>query len=607
MIVIDDQIIQTDLVVAVNISGYDFNNLLQRKVSFTSTIKIVKNENSLKLLGLPANYQSKGNVVYTKVRAKYIQDGVQLIDGFIFVKKVSNQIELNIFDAPISFLNELKNYNLYQLQYLTDSAYSVPEITNTTGVLKPVISWGGSGPDFLSPFDLPSFSYSEIINNIIDYLGYTKSGDIFDDPQFERLIIPYSRDRWEYPDELKKEWGFFVLKVSPNTAFTTATKISYQGMVSEGSFNPYNATNSMILIPTLGASGDFLEFELSASLRFEASGSVGNDFYFRLVLNRGMSETFLDEDLRTMTAPGLGGDVSLSATVELREGDEVYVKYYPNTGTPTITVPGGFGSFDGRHTGKVYDSFVFWNYLLPDLSFKDLFDDFIIRFALIIKEKNNELFFKSLQQIINDKHLAVDWTTKRAGEADINFVTNLTQINNFNYNDEVGNGLGKGFISVNNENLSLESDLVNSIFSNTDFRTLSITKRAYIPVFDVDATDRADFSGSPGLRLLYRRNRLTKESPFIPDANSQVAVFEHPSGETVGAGWGRFISRYYSAFELALNNYKEVTMFYNLDVNDMSGFDVHKLVFDNDAYYLVKQISNFVPNRPTKVIMLKVL
>ncbi|MFN7609395.1 MAG: hypothetical protein ACK5QX_00440, partial [bacterium] len=55
-----------------------------------------------------------------------------------------------------------------------------------------------------------------------------------------------------------------------------------------------------------------------------------------------------------------------------------------------------------------------------------------------------------------------------------------------------------------------------------------------------------------------------------------------------------------------VKNFKIVTRKYNLNDLDISTLDPHKLVFDNQEYFIVMEVKNYTPGRISTVKLFKV-
>lgn len=609
-VVLNEETFTVSSPISVTINIFSFDKVLERSVSYTKKIVLPLSEQLILLIGNSQSYQSKSDIPYINIQAKYVSDGTEILNGIAQITSIKKQVEFNIFELPISFFDRIKGKKLYELQYLTNSSFHASDIdsfrTNTTGILCPVLDWGLMDELTLnSDFYLPSFSYREIIEEIFIYSGFSYEAEVFSDEYLNSIIIPFSNPELKYPAVFNQQWDFYVLKVSSDSSFTAEQIITYQGIVSEGSQGIFDAGLTGLQMPTLGVTGDYIQTTVTATLRFEATGSAGNSFYWRLILNRSSVESTLDEDLRTMVAGGLGGDVELSATVDLRDGDQVYVKYVPNSGTPTLTVSGGFGFIKAESTGKVFDNYMFFNYLLPDITMDEIISDFIKSFGIIITEERNNLLIRTLEDIIKDRSQAKDWTDKFDSQEELILSAPYSQENYFEYQDNTDEELGKGSISISDVKLSPESTLYTSIFGNAPYKTNLFVNTAFLNVYDADSVDRSDFANEPGLRRLVIREKKSSENLVTFDATLRgdyyVALFDQPDEDT-SAGFDTILSLFYPSISEALNNYKGVKRYYNLNQIDINNKPI--IIFDMDAYFLIKKI-DFVKNKKSKVEMFK--
>lgn len=609
-------------VIAKTIQVFDVKDITKRKVSHTNSFKVPPTKNNLRKLGYLDNVHSRTSVPYQTNPAKVIQNGIELINGTAFIKQTNGgDIEIAIFDSAIDLFDQIKGGSLSTLGFLDngpfDDAGIDSYVTATSGIFSPAVDWGRMTDSLVEPdFYLPSFFYKEIILAILESTGLTLAGNILTNELFSSLIIPYSRENWIYPDEFIDEHSFIATAV-PGTipSYNAISSISAAWTFDDGQTPDFfDIATSHIKIPAFysGASPEFTEMNVTVRFSFLAFSLTGDAGKFELIHRRSGVDTVLDTYAFTMPgAPATNGDVVLSyENLNMANQDEVYLQYTPTTGTPTVEVEDY--SYEVVNTGKIFDSWVFFNYLLPTETMDEFIKDFFIRFGIIDKQIGNTLHLKTLEEIISDRAGAVDWSAKRVPEQNvkdnIDFDLGYGQENVFSYEDNTGDGLGNGSIDIANDSLDPSVDLFPSMFGNSEYINHDFINCALLPAFDVDSVTRADMSGI-GLRLLATRDRKSIEQSLgfggSGRTDYQVGLFEQPN-ETTGAGFQRFIDAHYDRFGKSIQKLKIVTRYYRLSDMDVKSFDKHKMIYD-DGYFLVLKINNHISGKNTKVELLKVL
>lgn len=475
--------------IAVTVNGYDFNDPTKRKVDFTSSFRLPASENNIEALGYANEITSDSVKPYRKLSCQYVISGIQqLQSGILIINSFNKDFNVNIYDSQIDLFDELESRKLYELDYLTNGPYKLANIDafrlSTSGIVSPVIDWGVATSGSIQPdYYLPTWFYYELVMKSLEFTGLELEGDIFESTDLTDLVVPFSLDEWVYPEYVREQY-FFSAKNSVSTVTSVSTKISISNVLAQGSLNLYDSSGSQLEMPHLGATGNYVTYHFKAAIRYTSVGSSGNSFYFRLICLRSSVEITIAEKLESMVAPGGGGEFTLESDFNLQDDDVVYVKYFTNSGTPTVTVTDAF--FQGTNTGKIHDNYVFFNYLLPDITMKEIVDDFTYRFGVIYRQDGNKLICKTLQEVLNDKQNALDWTDKRAKGSDpIEFQLNYAQSNTFEYAQGVDDmpDLGKGYIEVDNEILEPESSIYESPFETSELNTLLFINMGRIPVY----------------------------------------------------------------------------------------------------------------------------
>jgi hypothetical protein len=619
LIIADKEIdLDAKTIIATTIIPFDVKDLTKRSVSRTNMFKVPKTHSNLVNLGYLDNEHSQSLIPYTKLFAIYYENGFQKISGYAYIKQVNSAIEIAIFEDLKDFFDQLKLHSVTELDYLNPAAWSAANIDswrmNTTQICVPAVNYGKmTASNIETGFYLPSMFYYEMVKKCFEFFGLTPIGDILNENYFKMLCIPYSYDKWLYPQKFIDEHSF-VATATPGTipSYAAAAVISaawtFDGDGSTPDF--FNTGISKIYIPAAyGSSSDFVQMDIRVRFHFEANSFTGDGGKFELIRNRA-GETVLAVHNFTMPgAPATNGDVQLEALlVDARNNDEYYLKYTPVTGTPLVQLSDY--SYEVVNTGKIFTAWVFFNYLLPELNMFDLIRDFFLRFGIIDKKVGNTVYLKTIDEIIKDRKNAVDWSSKRVPRRDdnIDFSFGYSKENYFSPEDNIESDLGVGSISINNQNLSEEQELYSSPFGNSTYWTYLYATMALIPVFDSTSVDIEDFKEAPGLRLLYQRARQNPEQAIgfggSTELNYRIGMFEQPN-ETIHAGFQYTLDTYYDRLGKSLQKIKAITRYYNFEDIDIETFDKHKLIYD-DGFYIVLKIADHRSDQPTKVDLLKV-
>lgn len=577
MIYIGDDIVDLypDTKISLNVKRIEIGDLTARYVTYTNNIRVPRTENNDILFGNPSEEATASALPYTIRNGKYI-DGVTIIqDAIIYISKSRpTEYDISIYENVFDFFSEVKGLTVRDVEPIADSAWdgTVQAATDDTtdGLINARIWWGKSGVDHI----LPSFFYHTFVTKVLEYTGLTPSGNILTDSRFTDLVIPYFQDKFEYPEEFYSQFNRLNVLGSDVPAtdqvnveavvvgfnFTEASHGTIQGFFSIGGITWGNATELTGRIKKNGST--------------VASVSIALD-------------------------PAPGGTAFVEYTDFFDVGDVVNIVVYSDA----MSSPGAdYTRVNNCYIKYVADGLinpdeVYWNELFTDLSCEALLTDFFNRFGVIYKQVDNTLYLKTFEEILGDDD-AIDWTDKLSERAEINFSLNYAQNNYFVYQDLIEDAnAGRGALTINSNKLPIEKNIFVSTFGNSlsGFYDNDPTYRAFIPVYISTSADIYDFDQSPGLRLLTLKQYSGYKAAYFLD-----------STEDKDTGFNYFIGEFYTNLQEALQKNKLVTKFYYLTLDDIVNYDPFKLVYDNDGYYIINRIVNFVEGKLTKVELFKV-
>ena len=602
-------------VIIQTLKAFSVGDLTDRSVNFTNQLKAPrKTRNNDRIFGNSFDPASASLVPYRKKKSNIIQSGIEVVtDGIFSLDGVDERNYIfSIFSGAKGFFSTIQGKKLTDLDLsaLNDS-WAAADVagyrTNTTGIVSPVLSYGNfAGIDVNTDTYLPSIYYHTIIDQIFADAGYDKSGAVFALDKYLKTIIPYSRKSFDYDKSFAIPYNFigdqltiqsFISPGSLYILFPTITKAPTAGTFGSGG-GTYNGANIFTNSSASGIYGRYL-----AVIQAQPIGSpTPSDWVIEIVRNQVdvLATVTLAPSIQDIT---LDTDTLYPDGVPVAPGDTIAVKVTAGTYPSTCDVTGRFYS---ETLTKVYtiSGDVEFGKLLPDMTQADFIKDLVMSHALLFKEKDGIVYFKSLQDIISDRANAPDWTRKRVNkkESTIKFSNGeYAQGNFFKYqitDDLLDQDYGQGVITVDDENLELSKSIYDSPFSATFTGVIGyINNVANIPIFDNTSADYYDFVNDPGIRkLLVRINDPATEFNVQYDgsgyADYLVAYFVDPNYDSLL--WESFLTDYYSLFEQCLQYMKIVNNQYMLTELDIANFDFFFPVFDSGHYFLVNEIKGFI-------------
>jgi hypothetical protein len=612
-------------IVAVTVQRIDIAKIQDRFVSRTNQIALPKTANNLKTLDI-VDDKTISSVVYKIQNCRVVQNGYETIsNGTAIVKGIDTLIRLEIYDTDVNYFNVLKNKSVFEVvtqngQNFGESRFDGVGLDTLRNATTNVISaYMDFGIGFNTNYFLPSFFYCNVIKAIAKVLNISDSDistqNVFNS-DIEKLIFLTAKKDLRYNERYKNIYKIVAENGSGATYAGAGTNyLNFSTVISTGSSSFHNGTNIECPSPVSGV--DFLTMNVTYTVRSSVtSGSaIAGEFYeVALVRNRGGVYTEIGDDaVINIVATGVSqvDDYSFSGDIDLRGGDLIQLRVVKG-GTPTVQISIGNATCEANATLNVLRGYINFDYLLQsDLMAEQFLKDWVTRLGIVFKLlPDGSLSVKKLQDILNDRTNALDWTNKRSRRVKTDFKATFAKVNYFNYKDsEENNKRGSGTIDVESALINEEAEIVKSDFSSAEDRFLTGINCAYLPVYTSSSVKYDDTINDLDLTLLSIRDRIISERAVTFNVTSRLdyKIGFFNDGLTVpNTGYPYFIDRNYSILQDSLQNNRIEKIFYNLTEKDIFEYDPFKMIFDNGEYYLVNKIENFIPGKLTSVELIRI-
>lgn len=600
--------------IALSFKAFDIGDLNTRNVNYTNRLKIPKTDNNIIALGYSSDEKSLTTRPYRRLQARLLRNGVEVFrDGIAVVVEVTDMFGIEIYSSTFGF------FDIVGEKLISDLDLTEYDTYGSQGTLKkPFINYGnlnqGSDPLDYSGNELWCFSYKTVLEEIIKQNGYEKQGDVFSDPKLERMhLAALGLSGYNENFRRPKEFEAFVDDAGVVLNLTTSNiKVPFTNVTKASDF--YDGTDTYLVQDPQGGlyGGTYYFFQGFAHLDFEIiSGSV----IIEIFSNATGPYTFGPEGPGTYSidleiSDRMPGVTDISGV----EGTQLYVRARTFTGTGQVSISSG--NLYNKVLPDIFSTYTSVQGIMPELTQKAFIKDFAIRFGVIFSENNGTLICTKIEDIINAKNNAKDWTQKRdksyedAGnkgnkiEFEFRSYAQQSYFSYENEDDDVDESVGRGSIDIDNENLDNDTTIYTSPFSNSDTQRIGnssagFVTAAYIPVYP----DEDD----PGLRLVMIRDKYDYEPTLDgPISDYEVGYFIDSLAEH-DLSWERFLSDHYTELTSALQRAKLLERYYVLDDLDIQGMDLLRLIYDDGAYYMINLVHNNIPNKSTKCELFKVV
>ena len=208
-IYVEEQLIDIDpkTIVALTLQASDFGSgdIISRKASYTNQIKVPATKTNIVIFQYANNPKSGSAFPYLTKTVKILCNGVQILDGVVFIASFDTYFNLQIFSVGKDLSASIANLYLSDLNFgdspiTWNAAFIDSKRASTSGWCAPVVSYGqidisGGGNLSIGAWYPPSVSYKDTLTALFTNAGYTVSGTFYtSDVAFNNTVILYSRE-----------------------------------------------------------------------------------------------------------------------------------------------------------------------------------------------------------------------------------------------------------------------------------------------------------------------------------------------------------------------------------------------------------------------------
>ena len=588
----------------------DIADISNRNADFSQNIKIPRTANNTKILETAGLIGRNSNVSYQKNTAQIIdaETGVHLvINGWaVLLNTDSKDYNLSIYSGNINFFKAIENITLTEcglteLNHIKNLANVKETWTNSSLPYRYLIA-DYNGKMYHSnklniDYQVPSASIKYLWNRIFDFIGFEFEGAIFSNEEFVDLWLSYPKPvpttapvyelitnqnsifieqpfydgnalliRYGVQPLPTIITGIYINSIPNNWGQKILTAGTYQIVLTGGVFSPYTnlSYNSVIF-----------------TLRDNLGNLVQTNEIFsgqNLVFNAGVEYTFI------LTS-------------------NAYSQIFPLTG--------GFNTIINKLIGYTLG----FDQAFIDFKVSDFIKEIMMRFALtpFAIPNKNKVKFLTLDEIFQDTNVQ-DWSDNFHGVTNESYtLSRYAQRNDFKfkYNDS-NQKHNDGYIPVANENIKENTTLFSSRIFSTEpkFSTELVGSNIY-SIWNKNVKDNNTIEYKElDNRFYFLRSQLKNEfieigSEFLVGHISSNFYYKE---SYYRCKWQELINFWYKNINKLLDFTKVITANIYLKPFEFSQLQMERMVFINQlgSYFLLNKISNFVPEKVTKVELIKV-
>lgn len=588
----------------------DIADISNRNADFSQNIKIPRTANNTIILETAGLIGRNSNVPYKKNTAQIIDadTGVHLvINGWaVLLNTDSKDYNLSIYSGNINFFKAIENLTLTEcglteLNHIKNLANVKATWTNTTLPYRYLIA-DYNGKMYHSnklniDYQVPSASVNYLWNRIFDFINFEFEGAIFNNEEFVDLWL-------SYPKPVPTTEPVYELVTNQNSIFIEQP--FYDGNALINRFGvlvlPTPITGTFInSIPSgigqrILTAGTF-QIVLSGSVFSPYTNLTYNNLIFILRDNLGN----IVQTSQIVTGQSLTFTAGVDFTFSL--GSDAYSQIFALTG--------GFVTSINRVTGYTLG----FDQAFIDFKVSDFIKEIMMRFALtpFAIPNTNKVKFLTLDEIFQDTNVQ-DWTDNFHGVTNESYIlSRYAQRNDFKfkYNDS-NQKHNDGYIPVANENIKENATLFSSrIFSVEPKLSNEYSGSNIYPIWSKNVKDNNTIEYKElDNRFYFLRSQLKNElieigSEFL---GSHIHSDFYYKESYYRCKWQELINVWYKNINKLLDFTKVITANIELKSFEFSQIQMEKIVFIEQlgSYFLINKISNFTPQKVTKVELVKV-
>ena len=630
LIYINGQQIETDAKVnfAQTKQVNDIANLTTRNSNYTTSVKIPRTANNIRIFETAFNVGSNSNFPYRKANASVIDSdtGQHVIyKGWcVLIESTKKEYSVTFYDGLIDFYKTIENSTITEI--------GVSELNHEKNIDNVIATWadetipyryiladynGNNLIDFSKvniDYQVPSAKVSFLWGKIFDFFGWQYEGTIFEHEKFQNLWLSYpkpasletpiqnevtSQDSTIQQNEVTYPSGnglFYgsvqIANFFPNpTLFDNAYYNFLTGAQTAGLFRFSFTSGSFTLTSNTTVTTSRIKLSVVTGLNQFTNTyyvDIAQDNYVDIFLNVG-SRVVLQLVYMNTDIP-FNGQVSpnnvsyltgqTTGTINFITGfslgfDQAFIDYKVSDFVKEIMVRFGLTAFKNKYSNKI--KFLTLNELLQGLEINDLSDKFI--------SKNSEKYTFG----------------------------NYAKKNNFLYkynDDEMSHN--NGSLNIDNQNLQDEVNLFQSqIFSPERLQSTFLGACNTYKIWDkeIKDDDTVTYKDLDGRFYFLRDEKINSSitvSSDILGGEETVSTYFRESYHRLK--FNEILADFYAPISSLFNKAKLINCDFYLKPIDIYNFDFSKLVYISQlgSYYLVNKINNFVKGKPTKVELIEV-
>ena len=510
--------------IGITVQANDIGDIQNKRANFTNQFKLPKTNANCNALGFPNLLNTSSRTPYTKVRARIIQDGIEIVaDGYGIVDGITDTINVTVYSGNADFFELIQNKKLIDLDFseynhvwnLINFQDNVVNQTNEDGYVYGIVNYGKMDlGNVMMNYTPPCVRAKKIIQKIVEGAGFSIKGGIYEDADsiLNKMVVPYSRNE-QQQDNTGLDLNLFKAGAHGTTA-TNSTGFSvkfypgYGAVLFDNETGPTYFDNSNLhlngvytsVLKSMQKFSVHVDVDVTIDAPPGTASLSGSNYIVAQVIRKIYPTTsqgiFAAGYVSKIFPAGQDGVLTnysfdLESEIgQINGGDQVFVQilvssvvtFYNGSGnvintqgTTTATLNTASYWMNTMEGNLVYGQTLYLNTLLPDMLQSDFIKNILQLTGGQIQTDgaNRDVYMEFFEKISSNKSVAKNWSDKIDITADeLKFRCSYSQANYLKYKNDKSNfdfpTIGDGQFNLNDETLPLEKTVVQLLFAGTE-------------------------------------------------------------------------------------------------------------------------------------------
>ena len=599
----------------------DIADISNRNADLSQNIKIPRTLNNIKafertgMVGVNSEFPYKKNIA----RIIDTDTGIDLIsDGMaILLNTDVDNFNISIYSGNINFFKAIENLTLTDCDLTTlNHVKNLTNIKETwTDITKPyryiIADYNGKmyhSNKLNIDYQIPSASVKYLWNRVFNFIGYEFEGAIFNNEEFADLWMSYPKP---IPTNTTPNLVLINSQFSSDVFYNYIfyrENLRIDAVANRLDLHRVNFTHARARLTNANSWTNATSPQLARIEILEA----GN--YLIRVTTLSFS-VFVYDNLGTYV--GFFNSINNEVTISVFQNYKIQITHNATGGTDIIGTPLPFVGLANVKVELFYiDGYTLgFDKAFIDFKVSDFIKEIMMRFALtpFAIPNTNKVKFLTLDEIFQDTNIQ-DWTDKFHGVTNESYIlSNYAKRNDFKfkYND-TNDYHSNGYIPVVNENLKESKTLYSSsIFSKEAKLSTDLVGSSVYPIWSKNIKDNGDveYKGLENRFYFLRSQKIVSELNMTSEIlSTNLSSPFYYKESYYRCKWQELINVWYKNINKLLDFTKVITANIYLSKFEFSKVQMERMVFINQlgSYFLINKISNYVPQKVTKVELIKV-